>query len=264
MTKVRSAAALVGCVWLAMWLIRALGPSDLLDNDQERPAAYVMDVVVHGEWICQVDTDGDITSKPPLYTWLGALSMLAAGKATLVALLLPSSLALLGMALLVLVISSRRFGVGAGLWAASTVLVSMTGFKEIWLDRTDTLFAALVFATAAAAWSAATGARSWWWFWILAALATLTKGPVGLVLASFGLIARPWRATGAARPGWRALLPGLCLFLAITGGWLLLAWLDRGEAVLDKLLGRELVGHALSDERGTSRCTASGSPRSTS
>ena len=213
MTKAGVAAAVAPdraglLVWLAMWLIRALGPSDLLDNDQERPAAYVMDVVVHGGG--SVRSTRTATSRRSRRSTRGSepSPILAAGKATLVALLLPSSLALLGMSLLVLVISARASAVGAGLWAASTVLVSMTGFKEIWLDRTDTLFAALVFATAAAAWSAATGARSWWWFWILAALATLTKGPVGLVLG----VLRAHRATmacdRAARPGWRTRVRG--------------------------------------------------------
>jgi len=61
MIAARKTALVVFGVWLAMWAIRALGPSDFLDNDQERPAAYTMDVVVHDRWACQVDTDGDIT-----------------------------------------------------------------------------------------------------------------------------------------------------------------------------------------------------------
>src|SRR5204862_6492198 len=130
-------------------------------------------------------------------------------------------------AVLALRLGSASFGLGAGAWAAITLILSMSGFKQIWLSRTDTLFAALTFATAVAAWNAATGKRSWWWFWILAALATLPEGPLGLLLAAFALIARPWRTTGAPRPTARAVLPGLGLFLVVTGGWLFVAWLDR-------------------------------------
>jgi len=39
-------------------------PPNLLDQDQERPAAYVLDVIKNGNWLCQRDWTGDITSKP--------------------------------------------------------------------------------------------------------------------------------------------------------------------------------------------------------
>jgi 4-amino-4-deoxy-L-arabinose transferase-like glycosyltransferase len=246
----RLAAGFIFLVWATTWQIRREAPSDLLDNDQERPAAYVMDAVVNGRWIVQVDTDGDITSKPPMFTWIAAAATKLVGRPALAALVLPSSLGLLAAALLALRLGSRAFGSGAGVFSAVLLLASSVGFKQIWLARTDMLFAALTFGTAAAAWSAATGRASWWWFWLLAALATLTKGPLGLLLGSLGLVSRPWRAVGAPRPAIGRVLPGLALFLLLTGGWLLLAWQDRGQPVLDKLLGRELVGHVVSDDKG--------------
>jgi hypothetical protein len=44
--------------------IRIIAPPNLLDQDQERPASYVLDVVKNGNWVCQRDWSGDVTSKP--------------------------------------------------------------------------------------------------------------------------------------------------------------------------------------------------------
>ena len=57
--------------------MRVDDPSNLMDNDQQRPAAYAMDVAVNGQWIVQHDDSGDVASKPPLYPWLAGLSIMA-------------------------------------------------------------------------------------------------------------------------------------------------------------------------------------------
>src|SRR5215217_1115770 len=64
---------IIGLVGAALFVIRVASPSNLLDQDQERPASYVLDVVKNNNWICQRDLFGEITSKPPLYTWLCAV-----------------------------------------------------------------------------------------------------------------------------------------------------------------------------------------------
>src|SRR5437667_5121086 len=85
-------AALAAC----LFTIRLAAPPNLLDQDQERPATYVLDAVKNGHWLCQRDLFGDITSKPPLYTWLCALTTLACGRITLFSLYLPGALAAVG------------------------------------------------------------------------------------------------------------------------------------------------------------------------
>ena len=56
--------------WLLIFLLRITGPSELLDNDQQRPAAYLMDLLVNGDWMVQTDPSGEIASKPPLSIWI--------------------------------------------------------------------------------------------------------------------------------------------------------------------------------------------------
>ncbi len=94
--------ATVAIVAALLFTLRLTAPPNLLDQDQERPASYVLDVVKNGHWLCQRDLSGDITSKPPLYTWLCALITLACGRTNIACLYLPGALAAFGTATLIL------------------------------------------------------------------------------------------------------------------------------------------------------------------
>src|SRR3954452_631057 len=57
--------------------IRLAAPCELSDEyHQERAASYVMDILRHGNWLCQFGMYGEVTSKPPMFTWLAALANL--------------------------------------------------------------------------------------------------------------------------------------------------------------------------------------------
>ena len=260
---------LIVLIFAGVFAVRFTGPCDLMDNDQERPAAYALDVTRNGHWICQRDATGAIASKPPLYTWLVVLASAPFGRVSLFTLYLPGALAVLALAGTVFAVGGALFGRGAGMLGAAAFLVSTTSLKQVCLARTDALFALTVFWTALCAWRAWTTGRGWTWFWLAAAAATLTKGPLGLALAGGGLLAAVWErrrphaplasiaieTPGDARPpapgGLLARhVPGLALFLLITAGWFALACLAMGREVLDKMILKELVGHAVKADNG--------------
>src|SRR5262245_50635727 len=164
--------ALVGLP-AVLFTLRLVGPSNLLDQDQERPATYVLDVLKNGNWICQRDLTGDITSKPPFYTWLSAIAALVVGRVNLFALYLHGALAATGIALLLLRSGGRHFGRRAGIFAAIAILLTSAGMKEFGLARTDGVFAFTVTLAALLAYQAWTEGRGWTWFWVASAVATL-------------------------------------------------------------------------------------------
>lgn len=242
----RTAFWLVTLACLGIFAIRILGPSDLMDNDQQRPAAYALDAMANGHWVVQHDPSGAVMSKPPLSTWITAALAAPFGELNLFLLYLPCLLATLGTAWIILSAGSRRFGRMAGTLAALTFLFSPVGFKQIALARTDTIFAFTVFASAMLAWRCWLRHSGWWSFWTVAALATLTKGPLGLVLAAGGLGAMRWEggileSVHSRRAGHKI---GILIFLALTAGWLALAWAMTGREVIDRMIFRELIGHA--------------------
>jgi 4-amino-4-deoxy-L-arabinose transferase-like glycosyltransferase len=237
---------LVLLIAVAMFAIRLVAPPNLMDNDQERPASYVLDAVLNGHWVCQTDWMGDVTSKPPLYTWLAALATLPFHRISLFTLYLPAALSVAGMACLILLSGRKYFSPPAGLFGALAFLLSPIMSRQIALARTDALFAFLISSAALAAFYAWTRGRGWTRYWLLAALATLAKGPLGILLAAGGLLARMWEKK-AIRGSHRL---GLALFCLITFGWFALAYQEMGEVVLDKMLKREMIFHAVTDETG--------------
>lgn len=236
---------------LSIYALRLAGPSNQEADAQDRNVGYVMDVVWQGHWLVQHDIRGRIMSKPPLHTWISA-AFAEIGGINRLTLTLPSMLAVLAMALLVFHVGRRRFGILAGGLAGLAFVLAPMMSKHVALVRTDALFALAVALGAIAAHRAWERGGGWTPFWGAAAIATLIKGPLGLVLAAKGLLAWFWeRRSDPATP-----LPaggqwaGIGLFLLLTLGWLVPAIVSAGQPLVDKLFFQELVGQATGVGKG--------------
>lgn len=243
--------AAIAALALLMFVMRLAAPPNLLAQSQRPPAAYVLDVVKNGNWLCQRDLDGSVASKPPLWVWLSALATLATGRISSFTLYLPGAVAALGTAWLVVAAGVRFFGPRAAFYAGLATLLHTAGFKAMGLARTDGVFAFTVTVTALLAFRSATLGRGWTWFWLAAAAATLTKGPLGLLFGGCGLLAWIWERRSdrsiALRGSHRL---GVALFLVIVGGWFYLSYRQLGQPLLDKMIGVELLGHLATNHRG--------------
>src|SRR4026208_646863 len=104
------------------------------------------------------------------------------------------------------------------------------------MARYDALLSVPAARGAVAAFRGGTRRTGWLCCWLVGAVATLVKGPVGIVLAAGGLFAVLWenRSGDPLRirgSHWR----GVVLYLAICGGWLWLAYRQMGSPLIDKL-----------------------------
>lgn len=236
--------------------LRLTGPWNILDNDQLRPHAYIQDIIRNSNWLVQHDWTGEVASKPPLYAWIGALPALLTDRVGPLELAIPSALGVLIAAVAIALTTAHILGTRAACIATLAFIATPIIIKQSTLARTDALYAGLTTAAALLAFRAYTRPRSipdgrvrgagWWEFWLVAALATLTKGPLAIVLALAGLLfvrrARPQRSDSPKRR-WPEHLMGIAVFLALTAGWFAAAWLHEGQPFIDKVLGRELLGH---------------------
>jgi len=254
-TAVRNAAWLLAALWLALWLARLMSGDDLTIRDQQLQTAYILDAWSNGRWSSQTDLNAAMASKPPLYNWLGAAAVAVAGPGH-AAFSAPAALSTLALTLLAWYWARRLYGATAGLLAGLFVLLTpMVGGKMVAYMRTDGLFTALVALTAYAWWRHWEHRGGWWWPWLAAAAATLTKGPLGLLLGSFGLLAMRWDraasagASAAPGDGRRSLSRrwplGLIGYIVVCGGWLWWAWSDWGQPLIDRMILRELLGSAI-------------------
>lgn len=235
----------------ALYAVRVLGPSDLMDNDQQRPAAYVMDALYNGHWTVMTDHLGQIMSKPPVSTWWTAYLALPFHRVNLWLLYLPCVFSTLFIVWIILSAGTHHFGRLAAFLAALAYIMSPIVNKQIALARSDPVFALMVFATAMALYRVWIRGRGWWLVGLLAALATLTKGPLGIVLAAGGLAA-VWperRSDSPVRLRGHPWL-GLLLMVGLPALWFWAAYQEVGQPLIDKMIGAELLGHAVSGDRG--------------
>src|SRR5579875_3331023 len=239
----------LGLFALALFVVRLTGLPNLFDNEC-RLGESVLDVVQHGNWLCPHDALGH-TDKPPLLAWLSALVTLVTGRVDRFTLYLPSAVATAALAGLVLAAGRRHFGWWAGFLGGLVYLASEIATKQVTTARWDALFALTVTLAALAAFCAWTTGRGWVWFWLAAAAPTLTKGPLGVLLAGAGLAAAWWeRASGPPWPVRGTQAAGIGLYLALALGWFLLAWRQEGSSLVENMLGRELLGHAIEHAPG--------------
>lgn len=206
-----------------------------------------------GDWIVPYFNDQPRLKKPPLSYWLtGLVAALSSGADQVVAWhgRLPSLLAGLTMAAMLMCTGRRFYGERAALYATGMFVASVGFFTYTHDGRPDFLYAALC----TAGWMAgavglieARGARTrpMLLMWLAFALATLAKGPhipfmLLVAMALFCLSRRPRRSLSP-----RALRPllGLALVALITLPWWLAlhARLDPTAVRSSQLAGRLLV-----------------------
>ena len=206
-----------------------------------------------GDWIVPYFNDQPRLKKPPLSYWLTGLTAYVSGARGAVLAWhgrLPSLLAGLAMAAMVLWGGQRFYGNRAALYATGLFVTSVGFFTYAHDGRPDFLYAALCtggWLAGAVGLVEARGARAWpiVSMWLAFAVATLAKGPhvpfMLLVAMALYCVTRRPRGVLAAR-SLRPLL-GLALVSLVTlpWWWALHARLDPSAVRGSQLAGRLLV-----------------------
>lgn len=236
------------CVIAVMLTVPFLGLTDFYSKGEPREAVVAYTMVEHGNWILPINNGGDIPYKPPFFHWCIALFSLLQGHVSEFTSRLPSALALVAMSVGGFVFFAKRKNANMALLAT---LLSLTAFEvhragiNCRVDMVNTAFMVGALFLMFRWWER--GKRSMPWLAILCMSgATLTKGPVGMllpcaVMGVFMLTQREslWSAV------WRLGLTAL-LSLVLPLCWYYAAYLQGGDEFLrlvkeeniDRLLGK--------------------------
>ena len=221
-------------LFLIVWFY-ALGARTLVPSDEGRYAEMAREMSVTGDWITPRLDGLKYFEKPPLQTWMNALTFDVFGLGEWQARLWSGLCGLLGIGL-VMHTGRRVFnswvGMTAGLVLASSFWwagLSHVNVLDMGLSGMMTLSLCGVLLAQHEGASAAER-RSWMWVcWAGMALAFLSKGPIGIVLPGavlvlYTLITREWAI-------WKRLhlVTGLILFTAIAAPWFVLVALKNPE-----------------------------------
>ncbi|MBC7859604.1 MAG: glycosyltransferase family 39 protein [Burkholderiaceae bacterium] len=219
----------------ALVSLYALGVRTLVPPDEGRYAEMAREMLVSGDWITTRLNGIKYFEKPPLQTWMNALSFAAFGLGEWQARLWTGLCGLLGVALTGYA-GWRVFGARAGLYAALVLGSSLFWVASGQIDSLDMSLSAMMAIGLCALLiaqrdDATPNERRNWMLacWAGMALAVLAKGLIGLVLPGavlvlYTVVARDWAI-------WRRLHPGkgLLLFFAIAAPWFVLVALKNPE-----------------------------------
>ena len=236
------------CVIAVMLTVPFLGLTDFYSKGEPREAVVAYTMVEHGNWILPINNGGDIPYKPPFFHWCIAFFSLLQGHVSEFTSRLPSALALVAMSVGGFVFFAKHKNANMALLAT---LLSLTAFEvhragiNCRVDMVNTAFMVGALFLMFRWWER--GKHTMPWLAILCMSgATLTKGPVGMLLpcAVMGVFMLTQRESLWSTV-WRLGLTAL-LSLVLPLCWYYAAYLQGGDEFLrlvkeeniDRLLGK--------------------------
>lgn len=213
----------------------ALGIRTLVPPDEGRYAEMAREMFTSGDWITTRLNGIKYFEKPPLQTWMNALTFAAFGLGEWQARLWTGLCGIFGVCMTALA-GRKVFGPRVGLYAGLVLASSLFWLASGQINSLDmglsgmmtlTLMSLLIAQRDEAT---ATERRNWMLVcWGSMALAVLAKGLIGLVLPGttlilYSLFARDWRIWTRLH-----LLKGLLVFFAIATPWFVLVALRNPE-----------------------------------
>jgi len=227
----------------SLLFLPGLGRRDLWNPDEARYAEVAREMSASGSWAVPVLNGQIYSQKPPLLFWSIAFFGWLRGGLDETAARLPSALSAIGALLLVYRIGERFFGRRAA-WMAAAVFI--TCFRILWQGRFGQIDMLLTALVALGVWFWVRGytearPRLYLLFFLCAGLATVAKGPVGLLppllsILTFLGITRNGREIRRMRIG-----PGLLVWAAVVLAWLVPAGLVAGPDYLRQIVFRQNV-----------------------
>ncbi|HVR97822.1 MAG TPA: glycosyltransferase family 39 protein [Thermoanaerobaculia bacterium] len=234
---------LVLAVLGALLFLPGLGRRDLWNPDEARYAEVAREMRLAGSWALPRLNGEVYTQKPPLLFWAINLAAFLTGGVGETSTRLPVALAAIGSLLLVYRLGERLFSRRAG-WLAT--LAFATCFRVIWQGRFGQIDMLLSFFVTLAAWFWVRGytegrPRLYPLFFLSAGVATLAKGPVGLLPPLLSVLAF-LAVTRDKEELKRLRIPlGLLLWAAVVLVWLIPAGIAGGEEYLGQIVFKQNV-----------------------
>jgi len=230
-------------------LFFTLGHRALWDPDEGRYAEMAREILALHDWVTPHLNYIPYLEKPMLFMWLNAVSFAVFGTTEWAARLVPFLCGLAGAGLSGLM-AYRLWGRRAGFLTALILMTSLEYFvlsSVVDINMTLTLFitAAMVFF-----WLGHSEKKPRYLFmaWASLALATLTKGPVGVVLpvgavGLYILLTRQFGLILESRP-----IRGTLLFLAIALPWFVLVSIRNPEFFSYFFIDQNIARYSVSSE----------------
>ncbi len=165
-------------------LLPFLGLTDFHTKGEPREAVVAYSMLETGNWILPVNNGGDIAYKPPFFHWCIAAVSSIAGKVTEYTSRMPSALSLIAMVLAGFLFYAKRRGVALAFLMSVITLSNFEVHRAAMNCRVDMMLTAFIVLALYQLYKWCEKGRSGfpWLATLFMGCATLTKGPVGIIL----------------------------------------------------------------------------------
>lgn len=233
-----------------------LGRWDLWDPDEPRYAEITKEMVDSGDWITMHYNGNTYSDKPPVFFWLIAFSSFLWGGFSSFSVRFPSAFLGTLTVILTFIIGRNIYNSRTGFFSG---LILATSSEFAYLSTRANIDATLTFFVTSSFLCFVLWYQNWksegrekkhakrlliYGFYVGMALATLTKGPIGLlpllVSLIYLLIQKDWEGLKRMK-----LIHGMLLFLAIVLSWYIPAVSKGGRTYLDETIFLHLVDYYL-------------------
>lgn len=229
-----------------------LGSARVLTQHEVMFAEPAREMLATGDWITPRLAGVPFNDKPPLTAWTIAALMALTGSESAWVVRLPALASALITAAWIAALGARWFGRRVGLVAGLMQCSSFYVLMQARLAESDMPFCACVTTALAACGLVAVegplpprSERGWrWLFFLAAALAFLTKGPLGLALVFPPVVVFALWQGQPRLLGFLVSPLGWLLFAGVALSWPIMAYLDNPT------IGRDWVMHNLDRFRG--------------
>ncbi len=251
----RTRQTLVGllclCFLLYFW---ELGNIPFYNYEESKEALVVWEMVNGGGWILPMRNGTEIPLKPPLFHWSGAAISFVSGKVNEFSVRSPSAIFATATVLLTFFFARRLWTWRVGLFAALILASSPEWLRWAVYARSDmvlTFFLTLAGFSFFRLWQErATEPRTLYLFYASVGLATLAKGPLGILLPGLTIVAflavtRELDFLKRMRLG-----EGAVIVFVVAASWYLLAWWFGGWEFFRRQILDENVFRFFDSEQG--------------
>jgi 4-amino-4-deoxy-L-arabinose transferase-like glycosyltransferase len=230
-------------LFLYFW---GLGRIPFYTKGEPREAVEVWEEVHNHQWILPMRNGQDLPSKPPLFHWLAGIAAIVFGEVNEFSIRFPSAALATAAVILVFWLGESKWNARAGVFAAFMLATNfewMRAATTARVDMTSTAFLVGAFvALDRVVTSPVPSDRALAALYGAMALATLGKGPIGIVLPALVAVVYLAVRRDLGRLKHMRVPAGILAAVVLAGVWYLLAIAYGGRAFVYKQLWVENVG----------------------
>src|SRR5713101_3924926 len=250
-TRQTVAGLLLLCFLLYFW---DLGQIPFYNYEESKEALVVWEMVNGGGWILPLRNGTELPLKPPLFHWCGALIASIGGRVNEFAVRLPSAFSATATVLLTFFFGRALWNWRVGLLAALILATSPEWMRWAVTARSDmimTFFLTAACMTFFHLWQeGATRQRTIYLFYLSIGLATLAKGPLGLILPGLVVLFSLGVTRELSFLRRMRLAEGAVIVFVVALSWYGLALWQRGSEFFQRQVLDENVFRFLDNPQG--------------